>query len=261
MEYHVSWHCNLKCRGCAHYSNLFDKPLFGNLDQFRKHLLRLRELFDHIERFRLLGGEPFLNPQIGEFVKAVREAFPNTDLRVVSNGLLIPRLGSDVLEILRRYGVTIDISTYPPTAKAMDKISRVLTDAGIPFSISPEINEFRYIAGSKRTKHGTQTFSHCPEKICHFLHDDGRLSMCGIPIFYQSAKDMLKTERELNDSDWIDLYRVKDGYEVLKRFSEAIPFCDYCVDFKESVFFPWQGNYAEELLEKDLPGAGDISRG
>ena len=260
LEYHVSWNCNLKCRGCAHYSNLFDKPLFGDLDQFRKHLFRLRELFDHIERFRLLGGEPFLNPQIGEFVKAAREAFPDTDLRVVSNGLLVPRLGSDVLEILRRYGVTIDISNYPPTAKAMNKISRVLTDAGVPFSITPEIHEFRYIAGSKRTKHGSQTFSHCPEKICHFLHDDGRLSMCGIPVFYQSAKDMLKTERELSDSDWVDLYRVKDGYEVLKRFSEAIPFCDYCVDFKENVFFPWQGNCTEELLEKDLPGAGEPSR-
>ena len=261
LEYHVSWHCNLKCRGCAHYSNLFDKPLFGNPDQFRKHMLRLRELFDHIERVRLLGGEPFLNSQIGEFVKAAKEVFPDTDLRVVSNGLLIPRLGSDVLEILRRYGVTIDISTYPPTAKAMDKISRVLTDAGISFSVSPEIHEFRYIAGSKRTKRGSQTFRHCPEKICHFLHDDGRLSMCGIPIFYQSAKDILKTKRNLSDSDWIDLYRVKDGYEVLKRFSEAIPFCDYCVDFKENVFFPWQGNCAEELLEKDLPGTGEPSRG
>lgn len=30
IEYHVSNHCNLKCKGCGHYSNLADTE-FGNL--------------------------------------------------------------------------------------------------------------------------------------------------------------------------------------------------------------------------------------
>ena len=252
MEYHVSWHCNLKCKGCTHYSNLFDKPLFGNLEQYRKNLLRLSELFDHIVQIKLLGGEPFLNRQIGDLVKATREVFPDTDLRIVSNGLLIPRLNDDVLEILRKYHVTIEISNYPPTANVLDKIKQRLANASIPFIVSREKHEFGYSFGGGRTNRTRQTYNHCPLKLCHFLHDDGRMSVCGIPIFYQEAKDKLKTEREVCDSDWIDLYRVADGYEVLRRFAEPIPFCGYCLDSKRYVSFPWQGNYREELSEKNL---------
>ena len=261
LEYHVSWHCNLKCKGCDHYSNLYDKPLFGDVEQYRKNLLRLRELFDHIEQIRLLGGEPFLNRQIGDFVKATKDVFPDTDLRIVSNGLLILGLGRDLLELLRGYGVTVDISNYPPTAKILGKIKQVLTDAGIPFEITPQIREFRYILGSKRTNRMHRTFRHCPLRNCHFLHDDGRLSMCGIPIFYDAAKDKLKAEREVGDSDWVDLYRAADGYEVLEKFSKAIPLCDYCVDVRENAFFPWQGQYTQELRDEDVPGFVKPARG
>ena len=197
MEYHVSWHCNLKCKGCSHYSNLYDKPLFGDLEKYRKNLLRLSELFDHILQIKLLGGEPFLNRQIGDFVQATREVFPDTDLRVTSNGLLIPTVDDTVLEILSRNHVTVEISNYPPTANVLDRIKQRLTNAGIPFIVSPEKHEFGYSFSGGRTDHTRQTFNHCPLKMCHFLHDDGSLSMCGIPLFYWEAKDKLKTEREV----------------------------------------------------------------
>ena len=61
LEFDVSGHCNLRCKGCSHYSNLTKEPVWGDLERFREHLVRLREVFDHIEVFRLVGGEPFLN--------------------------------------------------------------------------------------------------------------------------------------------------------------------------------------------------------
>lgn len=252
MEYHVAWHCNLKCKGCSHYCNLYDKPFFGNLDKYRKNLLRLRELFDNIERIRLLGGEPFLNPRIGDYVKITREIFPNTDLRIVSNGLLIPSLNHDVLEIIRKHKVKLDITIYPPTAKVIDKIQQVLTNAGISFYPEKMKNEFRYTVGSKKTNQGNKTYSYCSNKKCHFLHDDGRMSACGIPIYYQEAKDRLKTKREVTDSDWIDLYKVTDGYEVLSSFNKPIPFCEYCIDSRKNACFSWQGNYTKEINENDI---------
>lgn len=85
--------------------------------------------------------------------------------------------------------------------------------------------------------------------------------MCGIPIFYDAAKDKLKAEREVGDSDWVDLYRAADGYEVLEKFSKAIPLCDYCVDVRENAFFPWQGQYTQELRDEDVPGFVKPARG
>ena len=98
-------------------------------------------------------------------------------------------------------------------------------------------------------KDGSYSFDHCGARTCHFLHDDGRLTVCGIPCFYDAVRDKLTSENEVSEKNWIDIYRVKDGYEVLRAFNREIPFCTYCIR-KEHVWFPWQGNYTEELIER-----------
>ena len=247
MEYHVSWHCNLNCKGCDHYCNLYDQPQFGDPGKYRENLLRLHELFDTITTIRLMGGEPFLNPKLGEFARISREVFPHTDLRVVSNGLLIPKASDEVLEKLRLNHVTVDISNYPPTAKMLDKITNCLKNAGVPYVVSEEIREFQHIAGNKK-KDGAYNFNHCRLRACHFLDDDGRLTVCGIPRFYHAAKDQLQSNNEVSPKNWIDIYSVRDGYEILREFNREIPFCTYCI-IRPPVMFPWQGNYREELIE------------
>jgi len=83
FEYHVAWHCNLNCKGCGHNSNLYTRPRFGDLEHFRRDMNRLTELFSNISKIRLMGGEPLLNPQLGEFITSARRAFPGAQIRVV----------------------------------------------------------------------------------------------------------------------------------------------------------------------------------
>ena len=247
MEYHVSWHCNLKCKGCSHYCNLYDQPQFGDPVKYRENLLRLHELFDNITTIRLMGGEPFLNPELPAFVQISREVFPDADLRVVSNGLLIPKASDAVLNSLKQYQVTVDISNYPPTAKMLDRITGRLESAGVPYKVSQKIEEFRLLVDNEE-KDGTYNFDHCWERTCHFLHDDGRLTMCGIPCFYDAVKDKLRSANEVSEENWIDIYSAGDGYEILRKFNKEIPFCTYCLN-KKAVVFPWEGNYTKELTE------------
>ena len=247
LEYHVAWHCNLKCKGCTHYCNLYEEPRFGDPEKFRAHLLRLRQLFDNITTIRLMGGEPFLNPDLSVFAQIAREVFPDTDLRVVSNGLLIPKADARVLQSLRDNQATVDISTYPPTAKMLDKITSRLDSAGVPWEATEEIKEFSLIAGNKK-RNGTDNFNHCTLRACHYLHDDGRLTVCGIPCFYDAAGDRLRSENEVSEKDWVNIDSVKDGYEILRHFNREIPFCTYCL-IREPMLFPWQEQYTEELTE------------
>lgn len=59
IEYHISWHCNLKCKGCGHLSNLCDEELFGDLEKYIKDLSRLHQLVDNISVIRLMGGNHY----------------------------------------------------------------------------------------------------------------------------------------------------------------------------------------------------------
>ena len=89
VECHISYHCNLKCKGCSHFSNIAE-PEFPNFEQFQNDMQRLGELFRNIEKIRLLGGEPLLNPELPKYIECCRKIFPLCDMRVVTNGLLIP---------------------------------------------------------------------------------------------------------------------------------------------------------------------------
>ncbi len=60
VEYHVSWHCNLNCKGCAHYCNLNREPRFGDIGSFHDNLVQLNRLFDNVETFTLMGGRTLL---------------------------------------------------------------------------------------------------------------------------------------------------------------------------------------------------------
>lgn len=89
LEMHVAYTCNLDCAGCNHYSNYGLKGLVA-LDQAAQSLHAWSERIQPVH-FSLLGGEPLLHPQLGEFLRLGRERFPRTRLRLVTNGLLLPR--------------------------------------------------------------------------------------------------------------------------------------------------------------------------
>ena len=250
LEYSVNNHCNLRCKGCSHYSNLIREPEFADISRFREDLGRLRELFGQVEVIRLLGGEPFLNPDLGAFVSAAREAFPYAALSVVSNGLLIPKAKEEVLEVLRRNNAAVQVSNYPPTVRMEDAIRRKLEECGVRYSISRPVLEFQYEVGGKAGD-ARKNYLHCPMIQDHLLSGDGRLCVCGNPVLYEENRDRLRVKREVSGQDAISLRGVEDGYEVLRRLHEPAPFCRYCLN-RRKIMFPWKGNYLKELTKENL---------
>ena len=53
LETHVADTCNLKCRGCMHFSNIASKPNFPDLKEFDRDFKRLSELFSNIFKYLL----------------------------------------------------------------------------------------------------------------------------------------------------------------------------------------------------------------
>ena len=92
IETHIVEHCNLKCRGCSHFSGLA-APQFKNLNDFCTEFEALSRLTNkNIHTIRLMGGEPLLHPDVVEFCKITRNLFPNSEIVLVSNGILLEQL-------------------------------------------------------------------------------------------------------------------------------------------------------------------------
>ena len=97
FETHITEACNLKCRGCSHFS-VFAKPKHKDLEEFEREYARLAEI-EEIGIMRLMGGEPLLNPDFMEYLRIARKYFPNSHICLVTNGTLGERLVPHVDEI------------------------------------------------------------------------------------------------------------------------------------------------------------------
>lgn len=90
LETNVVDFCNLNCKGCSHFSNLFDKGDAVGYESFEKDIIFLSEKV-FIDHFDLLGGEAFLAENLDKYIECLRKYMPKTSITVVSNGVLIPR--------------------------------------------------------------------------------------------------------------------------------------------------------------------------
>ena len=109
IETHITEACNLKCRGCSHFS-VFAKPKHKDIAEFKKEFERLAEI-EEIPIIRLMGGEPLLNPNFMEYVRIARQCFPNSKIALVTNGILGERLIPFVDE-LKALNINVTISDY-----------------------------------------------------------------------------------------------------------------------------------------------------
>lgn len=238
FETELSETCNLNCRGCCDFCNLLSGKRFYDFEQYISDLGRLKALFWGVAEIRLMGGEPLLNPRLPEYVQAAREAFPDADLRIVSNGLLIPGLSKETLRCIREADCSFDISNYPPTRKKKKEIVRTLTAAGISYDFSFPMDFFFRNLRVSPADSPAPAFENCIFSHCHML-GNGRLAPCSYA--YCAYRFNERFGADYPETDWVDLYNdTPDGWELLRRFSAPHEFCRYCGSGIAPI--RWKGN-------------------
>ena len=241
LETHVCDHCNLNCRGCGHLSNIAPVK-FADPDIFARDLNRLRELFADVTEWRLMGGEPFLNEHLADYAKAVRETFPNTDLRVVTNGLLLNSDKYDILKVLRESDVRVDVTEYKPTGKKKKEISEVLNKSEIRFFFTEEASEFMRFRHPDARQNPEDAYRKCPIKKCHFLRE-GFIANCSFPVLYSELDTKMKDMFCIEEEDKINIHdEQSDGWSIVLQISAPIPCCRYCCTDRIE-WFPWDAGH------------------
>jgi len=225
MEAEIAEFCNLNCKGCADFSNLAKEKKFYTIQEYKKDLTRLSELFSSVEKIRLLGGEPFLNPDLPRYVEITKSIFPDTDLRIVTNGLLIEKIPEETLKTIGSHNCIIDISNYPPTRKKLPVIKEILKKHNIKYDVGFPMNLFFKTILEKPNENPQQAFNNCIFSRCHMM-GHGRISPCS----YSHCIGRLNEAFNLDypESDTLDLYSDITGEEIIKIFSHPHEFCKYC---------------------------------
>lgn len=121
LEIHATNLCNLKCKGCSHFSNhnCGEEHIDPNvasqwMDAWNNRLFP--------KEINILGGEPTLNPNLFDFLKITRKKWPKSIINLITNGTLL-RHDSDLPKILQDNKINLYISKY--NQQQYEKIEKI----------------------------------------------------------------------------------------------------------------------------------------
>lgn len=229
VEYHLVDSCNLNCAGCSHYSSLIDDKIIVSLDKIIKDLNLLKDkVGDNLKWLRLLGGEPLLHPNLNECLIKIRELFPNINITIVTNGILLKTIKKDFYDICKNCNIELAITNYG-IIKNLGSMIVSLNKSGIRtrYYKSPKIWHYQHI---RLTNERIDCLTKCIYKnICN-NYRYGKIYLCPHIAYIEYFNKYFNKNIQLNETDYIDLNDIKDFDELIERLNNAQPnFCyQYC---------------------------------
>lgn len=227
LSLHVADHCNFHCDGCDHASPLYMSN-FLDVEVFLPHLKRLSQ-YCYAKKIHLVGGEPFLHPDLYNFVYRLKKQNKLTDcIRLYTNGAWLSEGG------LQRYAPILDlidglhISLHPELKISPEEVERYVIRIrkrhGIQASKyrDPKFYTVAFREEGKKRKE-------CPASKCFHLLPDGTISRCAIIPYYAPKHPEQVTQGFLDRVD-TGYYNVSEGdYKSFSKWVSRMPSCcNFC---------------------------------
>lgn len=229
----VTQRCNLNCTHCNMFIPHYDSPGHQELDNIIKDIDLYFSIVDYVSILHLVGGEPFLHPNIENIVRhiLVRYSDKVDKLTITTNGTVIPK--ESMLNLLKEHDVVLSVSNYTDKlVKLQSKVTKTIEiykELGIKHFVRSNIEWYDF--GDLRIKKGMGT----DELINHFdnctapfrgLHN-GKFYYCHL-----NTSAVLTKLFPLHKNDYVELENVSQ--ESLIKFDLGftelgyITFCDNC---------------------------------
>lgn len=243
--------CNLNCKSCLFASNLVQGAQHVDIKILRQDADRMSQLFFDIPWIRILGGEPLMHPDIIEVLQLYRKYFPESEIDLCTNGLLISKMNYEFWNCIRKERISIHISGYKPVYHLLNQIDSILKEQQVPYAILRRDKFLKYYT-KESTNDMQKSFEKCIASGCYEVYK-GRISTCSAVIAFEKFNDIFKTKYQITENeDWFDIHNPKlDAWEVKKKLESPSFACKYCSDsVRES--FEWDYSSKSPLLDDYL---------
>ncbi len=224
----ITTRCSLKCKNCNNLMPCYDTPYHIDADQVISDIDRLLENTDMIIKFGLIGGEPFVYPELSKVLTHVLNSDKIMYISLTTNGTVIPN--NDLLKLMENPKVIVELSDYGLKTQKIDEMMRILSEHKIKcvpdkvsMWVSPGGTEFRGKDKAQLAKEYQNCYS---SKYCHTVLN-GKVFLCARGAHLYDLGFMK------SDHDYFDIRTPRSKKEFNKKLqsfllSDYADACNYC---------------------------------
>lgn len=231
LEFIVTDHCNLNCRGCTHYSSLAPRE-FADPEKMFSEMAHLGTTCgDEISQVYLIGGETLLYPHLPEALDALRRAFPKQEIEIFTNGLALGKMSDEFWEAVKRNNAGISITRYPIKFD-YDKVENLCREKGVRLSVFSDRglaeSFFRFPLDPDKKQNKRLAHFRCFNRGCVSVVD-GYVYPCSISACVKHLNKAAGQHFEHLPGDRIAVKEVKSARQIRRLRDRPVPFCAYCM--------------------------------
>lgn len=232
LEFVVTDHCNLNCKGCTHYSPLApDEP--EDFDTLCRSIGTLsRVCGDKVKTLYLIGGETLLYHRLNDAMTALRQGFPDARLYIFTNGILLPRMGEDFWQRCRDEKFILAVTRYPIRFD-YDKVLGLCREKGVETEVfgdrSMADSFFRFGLDPDKKQNPRIAHFKCYNRGCVSIVGD-KIYPCSISACVTHLNRAHGTGFTHLNGDFLRVDEVNDVEQIKRLRDNPVPFCGYCVN-------------------------------
>lgn len=236
-EYILTTKCSLKCKNCILFIPYYVKAQHVTLKEFKEDLDIYFKHIDRVLTFRLLGGEPFLHPNLEECLRYIGERYRDkiNHVELVSNGMICPK-NEQIFHLCKKYKIKIHISNYTEVVNYKNNLNKFIEkleqydieyENALPDKWSWKKVQSPLIENNLNERDLKSLFINC-QNHCRALRDK-KLYYCAMQSSATNANLFID-----DNSDYIDLQQRKNiekfiQFELGDFEKGYISFCKRCL--------------------------------
>ena len=140
----VTTKCTLRCINCSSLMPYYNVTKNFDIERLIKDVKNVIEIVDYIPRINVLGGEPFIHPELHKLLRILNNSDKVEKVRIITNGTVIPH-NELILQELRNPKMQVRISHYTLGHIDAQKFALYLLDKSITFTFKEfGDNEFQW---------------------------------------------------------------------------------------------------------------------
>lgn len=229
----VTEKCTLACSHCNMFMPHFVSPNHRDIEIIKSDIDLFFNISDYVSVFHLVGGEPFLHPQMEDVIRYVlHNHIDKIDKFIITtNGTILPK--QSTLELLKTNDVILSVSDYSDKLeniqKKVEKVIQTFKEWDINHYVRTEIEWYDF--GDLRIKKNLTTdklikhFDSCTAPFRGL--NEGKFYYCHL-----NTSAVLTKLFPLNENDYVDL-RIINKEDLIKfdlGYTNLgyVTFCDNC---------------------------------